>query len=256
MRVITVLWLLSLSGPAQAHLPNFSEVQHSIRDTAWTIDDIDLSIVLYHEVTCETELLWLRFDGLAGEELFFQLGVPVIDALVDHRPAIALIAPGLPAHDGELPFALPEGYGARVFESRDMLEATPFFEPITQTQSWIWIEERFNLPKDGEGFLVAWNPDRTASKLWVAVGETEDFSGADINEFSGWLEKTRRFHETAQYEDTDPIVATRCTPLMERGDDQASGGCSVSTQRQNPAAILLLTLVACAGLRRRSAKHT
>lgn len=255
MRVLIGL-LLCLSGPAQAHLPNFSEVQHSIRDTAWTVEDIDLSIVLYHEVTCDTELLWLQFDGQAGEELFFQLGVPVIDALVDHRPSIALVAPGLPTHDGELPFALPEGYGARVFESRDMLEATAFFEPITQTQSWIWIEERFNLPEGGEGFLVAWNPERTTSKLWVAVGETEDFSGADINEFSGWLEKTRRFHETAQYEGADPITTIRCAPLMERRDDQAASGCSVTTQTRNPAAILLLTLVACAGLRRRHSKRS
>ena len=244
MRATFVL-ILILAGPVYGHKPFFSEGQYQSADAAWPIEDIDISIVMYHHVTCDAQQLWLSFDAVSDEALYVQLGVPVIDRLVDYRPSVALLAPGLPALDGSLPFSVPDGLGGYILHSSGRDEPDSFYEPFTQTESWIWVEGTHQLPHEGRGYLVAWHPEGLTGKLWLAVGTVEDFSDASVEDFAGWRPKTRGFHEL------DPTDAQSASDPHQCAvpDPEASGrdsGCAASSVA--PLGEGLMTLIFIVGV--------
>ena len=212
--------LMSLS--ALAHKPSFGDTFIS-QDSAYIVEDPNISIVVYQEVTCDTQELWLEFEAEAGFELYVQLGVPVVDWLEDYKPTVAVVAPGLP-NDTAVPFDLPEGMGAIVYEA----EASPqaFYEPFTQTSSWIWVEERIVLPESGKGYLVGWHENQYTGKMWIATGEVEDFSDVDPIDFIYWDEAVNNFHETGEYEFAEPRQSMSCDPLNAENEEEPQKGCT------------------------------
>jgi len=168
----------------------------SARDalTALYISDVDLSQVVYNEVTAQSPQLWLAFDLEKDQSLYFQLGVPVIDRLKDYRPALALVGPGLPPAD--LPFAIPDGLGAQLFTSEQVSEPRRFDEPFSGTSSWILLTETVPVPATGRYYLVAYDPAGQPGKLWVALGQREEFSPSGIAALQEILPNVRQFHET------------------------------------------------------------
>ena len=240
-----------IASVAYAHKPFFSEGGYGSPDSAWPIDNLDTSIVMYHPVQCDEQQLWLTFDGDVGAELFFQLGVPVIDELRNYRPSIAILAPGLPSPDQTLPFALPDGLGALVFHAADTAQPQSFFEPFTQTESWIWVEQIETLRDAGQGYLVAWVPDGIIGKLWVAVGTVEDFSDATAEDFISWRPKTRGFHEVDGQDSVDSAAMQAC-PVTSPNHSQGLYGCSAIPRRDETDFSLWPLLTLClAGLARR-----
>jgi len=223
---LALLACLLLVGEAAAHKPSYSEGQFSQKENAWFIQDVDISIVLYHQVTCETSEIWMAFELDEPGEIFFQLGVPVIERLSDYRPSIALLAPGLPPAEEPLPFDVPAHLGVQIIDTEDLDQPQDFFEPFTQTSSWILAEETVMIPEAGRGYLVAFHPLRETGKLWVAVGETEDFGPDDWGNAADWFEATQTFHETADYppavepvEEICPSPVVEAPPEIEEGPE-------------------------------------
>jgi hypothetical protein len=192
--MILVVGLLScVPSIAWAHRPILSNGSARDASTALYISDIDFSQVVYDEVTAQSPQLWLAFDLTEGQSLYFQLGVPVIDRLKDYRPALALVGPGLP--EASLPFAVPDGLGAQQFTSAQITEPTEFYEPFSGTSSWILLTETVAVPAAGRYYLVAYDPADQPGKLWVALGQREEFSLSDIAALQEILPKVRQFHE-------------------------------------------------------------
>ncbi len=180
---------------AQAHKPIFSDGSEQDPESAIRIDDVAVSYVVYHEATTEAPLLWLSFDATAGQEIFAQLGVPVIDRLRDLRPSLALLGPGLP--EVELPFSMPNGLGGLVLSSDEVTDPELFYEPITRTESWILGDLETSALQSGRHYLVAWVPSGQTGKLWVAPGREEQFGLEDIVSLPATIKQVRAFHEVA-----------------------------------------------------------
>jgi hypothetical protein len=202
--------LISLGAhvaPANAHKPIFSDGSAQNADVAIYIDDIDISYVVYHEVTAEANLLWLSFDGNAGQRVFAQLGVPFTERLEDFRPALALLGPGLPEVD--LPFNIPDDLGGLLLTSDDVVEPEFFHEPFTGTDSWIMGDLETVLSQNGRHYFVAFVPDGTTGKLWVAPGKAEQFGLDDILSLPATIQQVREFHEvsSAGYPCFLPVLA-------------------------------------------------
>ena len=220
-----LLSLALLPAVAEAHRPYFADGEHVTQESAFWVEEPEVSMVLYGEMTCEKDQLWLSFEGTAGFPLYLQLGVPEVEWLSGYRPSMALLHPELPSVDEELPFEVPEGLGVLIWHSSAQDEASEFYEPYTQTRSWIWQEETVELLGDGRGFVVAWNPEGSTGKLWLAMGTIEDFSGVEWSEFYTWYDQVNEFHETSgpsgEQEFCEPVA-------MDEGTDSGSvGGCSV-----------------------------
>ncbi len=188
-----LLALLVFPAVGLAHLPSLSDGTEVDAAHARVIADPDISQVVYHEVTSGTSRLWLTFTGTAGQKLYAQIGVPVIDRLKDYRPAFAVIGPGLPA--ATLPFDIPAGLGGVVYTT-DAVTPEFFHEPFSGTDSWILREETLTLPADGQYYVVAYVPSQQAGKLWLAVGKREQFGPLEILGLFDLLPRVQAFHET------------------------------------------------------------
>lgn len=190
------IWALAAVLPcsaARAHQPTLSDGSAIDAANAIEFTDVQISRVVYHEVTAEAGQLWLTFEVDTPQTLRIQLGLPFIDRLEDYRPALALLGPELPAAD--LPFEAPEGLGALVFETDDITDPVVFDEPFSGTTSWILLEEDVELPAAGRYYVVAYAPTGETGKLWVAPGQEEAFSFADIVSLPAVLDDVRAFHE-------------------------------------------------------------
>ena len=176
-----------------AHQPTMSDGTATEAASAIEFDDIQLSRVVYHEVTEAAPSLWLTFDISEPQSLYVSLGLPLLDRLDDYRPAFAVLGPGLPAND--LPIDAPGGLGGLLFETDEVTEPEVFHEPFSGTTSWILREEDVELPEAGTYFIVAFVPSGETGKLWLAPGDREEFSLADIAELSGVLGEVQAFHE-------------------------------------------------------------
>ena len=226
-RLLLLGWLVS--GAAFAHRPYFSEEGNSDLSQAFEVEDPDISMVLYGELTCGADQLWLTFETGVDYSLYIQLGVPEIERLEDFRPSLALLHPSLPNVDEDLPFDVPDGFGVQVWHSEGVDVADEFYEPFTQTSSWVWQEETVTLVEEGRGYLVAWNPTGWTGKAWLAVGTVEDFSGADFSDFGYWNEAVNEFHETDGSEFEDEYCEPVQEPELDAMEDDA--GCSSSGSR-------------------------
>ena len=242
-----------LVGPAMAHKPSFAN-NYSSPDSAFTVLDPDISIVLYAEMTCSEQELWMEMETGDRDEVWIELCVPMLDRLEDYRPSVALVAPGLP--DAELPFALPDGMGATVIDTDDVTDPLYFYEPFTQTESWILYQGWLEVPQNEQVFLVSWNPDSFTGKLWVAVGKTEDFSDVTMDQFGEWIEKTQdyyEFDETEEHTELDcSLIAEQPTEMANEPNEEASG---CSALPQSPKRLALLSLLIAFVIRTRQSQH-
>jgi hypothetical protein len=192
---VYVLTLLVVFVPtAAAHRLIANDGTHVDAESALVVTDPDVSQLILHAVSEGNEEVWLTFQGMAGDSIYLQLGVPATDSLADYRPAVALVGPGLPA--ATLPFAIPNDTGATSFSAADF-EPAFFSEPFTGTESWIYVEENVTLPADGSYFIVGYHPDSIAGKLWVAFGKEEVFGISDFLAYPDTLREVRAFHDVS-----------------------------------------------------------
>ena len=189
-RCVVCLFVVSV---AWAHFPTLSDGTANSASNALIITDPDLSQVIYHEVTAGAPQLWLQFDLSAGQSLYVELGIPLLDRLADYRPALALIGHGLPPAD--LPFAIPDGLGAQVFASEQTGQPEEFYERFSGTSSWVLVSETLTVPASGTYYLVAYEPAGQPGKLWAALGTREDFGPDDLPYLVEILPRIREFHE-------------------------------------------------------------
>jgi len=195
---LNAMILLAASGGAQvasAHLPIFDDGTAVDPEHALVISDIGLSQVVYHEVREPVQPLWIAFDAVAGQELYFNPGVPAIDRLKDYRPTFALVGPGLPA--ATLPFDIPAGDGTEVYPTADITDREFFHEPFSGTDSWIFFKKTVTLPQSGRYYLVGYVPSGRPGKFWIAIGRREEFGPGAIATLPQDIAKVRAFHESS-----------------------------------------------------------
>lgn len=195
LSVAAIVCIVLLTTAAQAHKPRFSDGTAVDPQHALVVQDPVMSQVYYHEVTQATPRLWLAFDLHKGQEVYLQLGMPVLDRLKTYRPAVALVGPGLPPID--LGFATPEKSGGVLWKTDDVQQPQLFHEPFTGTNSWILKETRTKVPQAGRYYAVAFVPAGTPGKLWLAIGTQEKFGAQDWGQMAEWTRKVRAFHEVA-----------------------------------------------------------
>ena len=185
---------MTIYGSAYAHQPTMSTGSAVDASKAIEFKDVQISRVVYHEVTQQAPRVWLTFEVSEPQKLRLQLGVPVIERLGEYRPSLALIGVGLPKV--ELPFDFPGGSGGRVFDTREAKPRT-FHEPFTGTKSWILSEQDVELPAAGRYYVVAYEPSGKPGKLWIALGTKESFELKDLAAMPKIIGEVRGFHELA-----------------------------------------------------------
>jgi hypothetical protein len=188
-----VLLLALAAVPAQAHNLIAEDSSPNSWSSPVSIADPQVSQVYYCALEAVRRQLWFRFTGKAGDCIWIQVGVPLLERLRGLRPSAAVVGPGLPATD--LGFDLPPDHGAVVLETPQSPRS--FDEPFTGTSSWIWIEQEYTLPAPGTWYVVAFSdlPASDRDKLWLAIGTKERFGLGDLVRFGAIRRFVRKFHE-------------------------------------------------------------
>jgi hypothetical protein len=197
--LVLPLNLVMLGSPAHAHRPTMSDGTAVDAEHAIEFQDVQISRVVYHEVTEYAPWVWITFEIDHSQELFLQIGVPILDRLREYRPCLALLGPGLP--EVSVPFEFPSGLGGLILDTRQIENPREFYEPFTSTRSWILTEQDVQLPEAGRYYVVAYNPQGALGKLWAALGRKEVWSVQDMLKMPKIIADVGQFHEVATVSD-------------------------------------------------------
>lgn len=188
---LTLLFLVLTGGVVCAHRPIFLA-----RETVepYTITKPEISQAIYRELI-PGQVDYYRFTvSQGGLDFFTQLLVPARGPDRDFRPSLALLGPGLPPVEGNLPLAVPTGWGAVIMDWEDK---GTFFEPFTQTRYYMAREQRRSLPQ-GEWQLAVFHPRGKGGRYTLTLGEEEQWSWKDIFRFQGMWLRTRWWYSPSQ----------------------------------------------------------
>jgi len=201
MAWVVLVVIVAVSLGALAHKPIAVGETYPTRDVAVQVFDPDVSQVIYTEIAPEAPSSWIFVETAGPFDLYVSLGVPAIDRLVDFRPSLAIVGPGLPEINLPGTFAMPGGSGAVLLGTTAISEPEAFFEPFTGTESWILLQQTVHLPEAGRYDIVALSGSDAADagsqfgKLWMAIGTREKFGVRDIVSLPSVVRDVRVFHE-------------------------------------------------------------
>ena len=128
---LSVAAFLSPSGHGLAHVPYLEYVDYSFERPMELEDPITKSRAFYSWFESGDDVDVYAFEVTGPTRVFAQALVPVCSGYEDVLPWFAVVGPGLPPPDVELPFELPPGYGAWVVQNTELW--TPretFYEPF------------------------------------------------------------------------------------------------------------------------------
>lgn len=119
-----------------------------------------------------------------------ELMVPARKRWAEHRPAYAVVGPGLPeptdAERALLPVEVLDGEGVFI-ELDDAPERAVYFEQVMRRSLYTTGSFALHLPEAGTYAFVVWSPDGTTGDFQLGFGVEEDFSdGAWGPIFSDW----------------------------------------------------------------------
>ena len=170
------------SSTAEAHRPSFPDGFNKSPNSAFQLGDIDISQAIY-QVLKEDEQLWLSFDPKSSstKTANIQLGIPVLEETESFRPNVALFGQNLGKIG--LPFDIPDGFGAILYETNSDGQIKKLHEPFTNTDSWILIEDKFEITETEIHYIVIFSKTNQTGKFWFATGSKEMFRFSIIADF-------------------------------------------------------------------------
>ncbi len=128
-----------------------------------------------------TEVDVYQFSISKPTRIYVQALVPVCPVYAEFRPSFAIVGPGLSVPETELPFDLPEGYGAIVVADYDPPQEWPtFYEPFGNKSYYDGPLFDQTLPSSGTYYVVYWDPAGIGGDYVAVLGYAEIWRFWDI----------------------------------------------------------------------------
>ena len=181
-------FILLFSSIASAHVPYIERSDYSEENPIFVWKMIEKSKAFYS---------WLENDGENPckdidvfkfkiknnpKNVYIELIVPVFeDYYEDFVPWFALVGPNLPNPDIELPFDLPDGYGAIVKENVEPgNDRETFYEPFGGKSYYYGPILDMNISEHGTYYIYTWDPHAKGGDYVLVFGKGEFFGPIDI----------------------------------------------------------------------------
>ncbi len=165
--------------------------------SAYEIPDFTAASIAYHHATPEKPELWFGFDAVYHDSITVRMGVPQLERYRMLRPVAAVVGPGLPVPASPLPFDLPAGYGAVLYDCAEK-NVTTEKERFSGTTSWIFESENILLPGTGAYYLVGYVPGGGDGKFWMSLGEDRKFKFSSLFSVPRTIREIRAFYEQSE----------------------------------------------------------
>jgi hypothetical protein len=180
------LLFLSSGLLAVAHVPYLEREDYTADMPFEVRKSIEQSIAVY---------AWLENDGVnpcvdvdvyrfsidEPSRIYIEGIVPVCEQYRDFAPWFALVGPGLPAPGYDVPFELPDGYGAVVTPNPvPEGERGMFYEPFGG--KWYYNSSVYDevIETAGEYYVVYWDPAEIGGDYVAILGRREIWGLTDI----------------------------------------------------------------------------
>ncbi len=171
-----------------AHVPYLEHIDFSVEQPFQVRKSITQSIAVYS---------WLKTDGVNLStdidvysftiknkplRIYIEVIVPICNGYyANFTPCFALVGPKLPLPNQELPFNLPQGYGAIVkIDTKPGSSREQFFEPFgskSYYQGPVY-DETINI--SGTYYVYYWDPYHKGGDYVAVLGYKEQFPPLDI----------------------------------------------------------------------------
>ena len=185
--LVVFMFFSSIIICVSAHVPYFEHKDFTVNKPFVVRKIVSQSKAVYswleHNATnpCE-DIDVYQFKIRRPMKMYVELIVPVIgDYYKNFVPWFAVVGPGLPNPSQELPFNIPNGYGAIVKENvkpGDPRET--FYEPFGNKSYYKGpiFNEKLNLT--GTYFVYCWDPYKSGGDYTIVIGNLEIWGPLDI----------------------------------------------------------------------------
>lgn len=177
-RAAALVFVILLAAPALAHRPVLEQDLRpgaTFEAAAETVDPTHASSAVYGSLAAPGEVDFYKFVAGKDETIPAEVLVPVRPSNAAFRPSLAVIGRGFAPATAEqpLPFAVPEGFGAFVFNAPDARGY--FHEPYSREYLYRGAEAQVQL-RAGETYYVAvYEPTRRTGTYALGLGTVEHF---------------------------------------------------------------------------------
>lgn len=186
---------LTLSVVAMAHSP-FFEKNDLTAENPFSVRNIEKSIAVYSWLESTDDVDVFTFELTKPTQVFVSSLVPACSRYENFLPAFAVVGPALPAPSENLPFEIPEDYGAIVVENFELGEEREtfyeFFADKTYFDGPDFLEELY-VP--GTYYVYYWDPYLMGGDYVAVLGDKELWCVRDILRAFWYIPKLRRDKE-------------------------------------------------------------
>ena len=166
--------------PAEAHVPHIERKDYSEQKPFIVKDSIENSKAIYAWFETGDDIDVYAFEVSGTARVYAKALVIACPSLENVLPWFAVVGPGLPSPDEELPFTLPEGYGAVVVQNKKPGEPRDtFFEPFSAKTYFDGPEFNQEVTTPGSWYIYYWNPYNSGGDYVAVLGSEESFSFLD-----------------------------------------------------------------------------
>lgn len=185
--LFAVVVMLAGSGPSAtlAHVPYLERTDYTWEAPFRVRGSITQSIAVYAYLDPSTseaiEVDVYQFNISGPTRIYVQALVPACPVYAAFRPSFAIVGPGLPVPEAQLPFELPEGYGAIIVADYDPPQEWPiFYEPFSNKRYHDGPLFDQTLSTPGTYYVVYWDPAGTGGDCVAVLGYVEIWRFWDI----------------------------------------------------------------------------
>jgi len=133
------------------------------------LESAQIKSAFYFRATAAKPVLWIRFEGTYGDEVRLRLGLPAKAEYASLRPVAVISGQDCPEPGRALPFALPEGWGALVYDTAQTA-VSDGYEGYTGARSYQFEEQTYTLPASGTYYIAVYFPTGPEGKCWLTLG--------------------------------------------------------------------------------------
>jgi hypothetical protein len=179
---ISVLSLMALcvAHPAIAHVPYIEKRDFSEEQPFVVHDSVENSKAIYAWFETGVDVDVYTFEVTNPVKVYAQALVIACPSLEILLPWFAVVGPGLPVPDEELPFNLPDGYGAIVVKNKNPGEPRDtFYEPFSAKTYYDGPTFDQEVSTPGQWYVYYWDPYHVGGDYVAVIGSKESFSILD-----------------------------------------------------------------------------
>jgi hypothetical protein len=185
LQTLAACLLLTAGAPALAHVPYLERDDYSETEPFEVRGSIEQSIAVYSWIDTggagpATDVDAYAFSISEPTSVYVEAIVPVCPGYEDFRPSFALVGPGLPTAPADLPFTVPNGYGAVVVDDPGEVPRETYFEPFGGKSYYQGPVLSRAVSTAGEYTVYYWDPQQSGGDYVAVLGDQEIWGLRDI----------------------------------------------------------------------------